>query len=242
MSRKTVIRYESGETEPKSLALESLASALGVSPTWLSAGDESPTEGQGNRADSGEPSVPPSTRAAPDELPSGRAYVEYPMAPNGHGADVTGRENEDATPTRVRLPRLLMQRLTGGRAPAVGFWTFAAGTSAEPFIPEGSPVFVEPIDGPLVEGGRYAIWLGEAEADVIKRLTVGTGGSVTLYGDNAAVPARTFFPTDDDGEWREGGADGPLMSLTFRGKVTFPLDTASAIVGQIRAAIFAPRP
>lgn len=168
-------------------------------------------------------------------------FVTYPVAANGHGAAETGRVNDPDRGHLVRFPEALIRRWTGGDVPRRAFWTYAAGTSAEPHIPNGSPVFVEECAGEeLVDGERYAVWLGEADADVIKRITVGAGGTVTLRSDNRLVPPRTLYPTDDPTLWYDGAPrNGSSSTVRFvvRGRVIIPSDAPAAttayLVGEI---------
>jgi hypothetical protein len=157
----------------------------------------------------------------------------YPVTAAGHGASETGRDNDSEGPSPVLIPDVMMRRWMGGRLPAAGGWTFAVGTSGEPHIPNGYPIFVEPLDGPLVDGERYAVWLGEAEADVVKRVQLGGSGAVTLYADNKRVPARTLRPTDDPTVWRT--EDGGTIRFVVQGRVTFPPDAPAAISGELAA-------
>jgi hypothetical protein len=84
-----------------------------------------------------------------------------------------------------------------------------------------------------VDGERYAVWLGEAEADVVKRVQLGGSGAVTLYADNKRVPARTLRPTDDPTVWRT--EDGGTIRFVVQGRVTFPPDAPAAISGELAA-------
>lgn len=165
------------------------------------------------------------------------SVLEYPVAPHGHGAGEVGRDNGDGAPPRVTIPAGLMRRWTGGHVPIQGLWTFAAGTSMEPHIPNGYPVFIEPVTE-FVDGERYAVWLGEAEADVIKRVSVEPGGSIVLSSDNPLVRPRRLWPTDDPTVWRVGSEEtAETIRCVLRGRIVLPLDTPAALSAYVAREI-----
>ncbi len=178
----------------------------------------------------GPQAMPPQDDEAGDD---DEERVTYPVAPNGHGADSTGRDNQTARPSTISLPPVLMRRLMGGRLPLDGLWSFASGTSMEPYIPNGFPIFIEPCGTALIDGERYAVWLGEADADVVKRIELVGGGAVALVADNPRVSNRTLWPTEDPEQWRTD--DGGTIRLVIQGRVTFPPDTPASVVGGLES-------
>ena len=123
------------------------------------------------------------------------------------------------------MPNEFVRRLTGGTVPQDAFWTFAAGPSGEPFIRDGQPVFVERTTD-LVDGALYAVWLGEMDSDVIKRIEVTGPNAVVLRSDNPAVRTRTFTRTEDPEVWTDDA--GASVRLLIQGRVRWPDDTARA--------------
>lgn len=154
--------------------------------------------------------------------------IVYPVAINGHGASLEGRHNEDEY-AEARLPIQLVRTMMGGRVPRNGLWTVARGESMAPYIPNGHPVFIEKAHE-FVDGGRYAVWLGSGTGDVIKRVEVGTGGSIVLRSDNRQVRTKTLYPTEDPELWEDG--EGGTVRMVIHGEVIWPPDTAAAVFSQ----------
>ena len=130
-----------------------------------------------------------------------------------------------------------LRRMTGGDVPLDADGnvnlrlSFAIGDSMAPFIPDGAPFLYIPITS-FVDGARYALWLGPAQADVIKRIEVRGGGVIHLVSDNPAVGRKVLRADEDEPEvFRD--EDGEVYDLTIRGRVVWPLDTPQAVVGQI---------
>lgn len=173
----------------------------------------------------------PTVDAAPAAPPGGLAI---PTTRNGHGTG-TGRDNsEPAAPTI--FPEHQLRFMTGGNIPRYSdgsprlTLSHAVGDSMAPYIPDGHPILYEP-DAEFVDGARYAVWLGEAENDVVKRIQLGGKKSVTLVSDNPQVQPRTLWPTDDPEVWRDGNGD--TIRMVVRGRVLFPFDTGPAVFGQL---------
>lgn len=173
------------------------------------------------------PEAEPATRAAESE-----SMTVFPIL-EGHRVSPAGRQDTE-TGRIVTMPDVLVRQLTGGRLPQGAFWTFACGPSGEPFISDGMPVLVEPT-ADFVEGAIYALWLGEANQSIIKRVQVHANGSLALVSDNTAVATRRFTPTEDGNVWTDdSGAD---MRLVFQGRVIWPTDTARAAYGLAERSI-----
>lgn len=163
--------------------------------------------------------------------------VELPAASYGYGATETGRDNGFAPGfERVVLPESYLRAMTGGQIPCYPdgrprlLLTHAVGDSMAPYIPDGHPVLVEP-ETAFVDGARYALWLGDVAADVIKRVEIGAKGAVTLQSDNPNVRPKMLFLKDDAETYSDERGDA--YKLTNRGRVLWPFDAGPAVLGQL---------
>ena len=161
--------------------------------------------------------------------------VAVPTTPVGHGAGERRVSDGPALPTLFDEDQLRL--MTGGRIPRYPdgrprlVLSHAVGDSMAPHLPDGHPILYEP-EAALVDGARYALWLGEAEADVVKRVALRGGGGVALVSDNPAVGVRRLEPTEDAEVWRDAEFGGTLR-LRVLGRVLYPFDTGPAVFGQL---------
>lgn len=146
--------------------------------------------------------------------------TRYPVAGNGIGLAPSGRLNTDPT-SYLAVPDAVMRRMTGGVLPHAGFVTYAVGDSGWPHILDGDLIVVDRTHE-IVDRRRYAVWLGEHDGDVVKRLQVEGGHAVTLVSDNPSVPPRTLRRTDDDDVWLD--EHGQTIRFVVRGRVVYPPD------------------
>ena len=161
--------------------------------------------------------------------------IAIPTVAAGHGASWSGRENT-AEPEQAFIPEPYLALMLGGRVPRYEngrprlLLSFAVGDSMAPHLPDGHPILIEP-DAEFVDGGRYALWLGDADQDVVKRIVVGSRGRITLLADNSAIPSKVVTPTEDPHEFT--AEDGEPIRIVVRGRVLWPADTSQAVFGQL---------
>lgn len=153
--------------------------------------------------------------------------VTYPIATAEFDASSINRVHE---PEAVaQLPEHFVRQMTGGRLPLNGFLTYAVGDSMAPYLPDGCPVFVE-VTNQIIEGGRYAIWLGDVKQDVIKRIQLAGDGGIVLISDNRLFEPMRLSPTGEDDVWKT--SDGKKIRFVVRGKILWPSDTGAAVFSQ----------
>ena len=232
VTKAAVSSYETGRVSPSN-EVHTLLSSLGINISWLLTGEgEMLTASQSDGGQGKAPGVSVST----DLRSASNGSVVVPTAPYGHGASMPGRDNGDTVPVQTVIPEAYLRMMTGGTVPTYPdgsprvFLTHAVGDSMAPYIPDGHPVLIE-LEAPFVDGSRYALWLGEVEADVIKRVEVGARGIVTLRSDNPNVRPKTLIPTEDEGTYKD--PDGDIYALKVRGRVLWPFDTGPAVFGQL---------
>ena len=225
VSRRTLTNYklgpERGGTEPSETQARAVLEALAA----IAEGTEGKSDG--TRANEGVTDVPRSSGS----------LVHVPTAPYGHSASfdrVTDNTDGEYRVTTIHADTL--RQMIGGDVPLdpdgrIGLrLSFAVGDSMAPFINDGDPFLYTPVSS-FVDGARYALWLGGAQADVIKRVEVLGGGVVNLLSDNPAVRTKVLRADEEPGVFVDEA--GEPFDLVIQGRVVWPADTAQAVVGQI---------
>src|SRR5690625_6771485 len=67
----------------------------------------------------------------------------------------------------------------------------------EPWLPDGSPIFVERTSE-VGSGGRYVLWLDDVDAEIVKRIERFGGGYLRIISDNPAHASQTLRHIADD--------------------------------------------
>lgn len=227
---------------------DKLADQMGISLDWYERGvGEPPWELIKERPHlkrlPSKPTSEPKLRARP-EREEASAYVEHRYAAGGVGAgDARVQWDEGET---VRTPREVMLSWTGGRAIPrdQGWWTKVRGTSMEPWLPDGTPIFVERTDV-INGGGRYILWLDDEDAEVVKRVERLGKDALLLISDNTAHPTRQLRRLEeaDDLHTYFDETYNITVRVMVKGRVIFPADTPHAILRTITsqiAAVFNP--
>jgi len=99
-----------------------------------------------------------------------------------------------------------------------------------PYLHPGEPIWIEEIDR-FEDGGRYAVWIDDADEDVIKRVERIGGRLIRLSSDNNAYEVRLLEHVEDD-VYRDAKYNFSVQ-LRIRGRVIYPPDMARAVMGQV---------
>ena len=203
-------------TEPTNSAVGAVASSYStISVKWLETG-------------AGE-----MRRVSPDgsedeEHTRSSAKMLIRVAPYGHGAG-NGVVN-DGSGEIMPVPEEAIRRMTGGRLPRQVVLSWVRGESMLPYLHPGEPIWIEEIDR-FEDGGRYAVWIDDADEDVIKRVERIGGRLIRLSSDNNAYEVRLLEHVEDD-VYRDAKYNISVQ-LRIRGRVIYPPDMARAVMGQV---------
>lgn len=112
-----------------------------------------------------------------------------------------------------------------------GYWTRLRGNSMEPWLPDGTPIFVE-LTSEIIDGGRYVIYIDDEDGEIVKRIERLSGSVLRIISDNPAHPSRTLHGIRGEGsEDMYNDRDNDIrLRLRVKGRVLFPPDTSHAIL------------
>ena len=163
-----------------------------------------------------------------------QAMLSYPFLSGGPAAGEGHAQHDEGR--RITVPREVAAQWGQGRVvdSDEGYWTRVQGNSMEPWLPDQTPIFVEKADE-FRDGGRYVIWLGNVEADIVKRVERVSDKSILLISDNGGVPNLRL--THVEGDIYEDVQIEEKVTLTIRGRVLFPPDTGHGITEAITKKI-----
>jgi SOS-response transcriptional repressor LexA len=155
----------------------------------------------------------------------------YPVLEGGGVSAGEGAVQYDAE-TYISAPRDIVSGWTGGRVPSSeeAYWTKVRGTSMEPWLPDGTPIFVSRCDE-VLDGGRYVIYMDDSDAEVVKRIERLGAGAIRLISDNPSHSTRVLRHVEDD-IYSDDELD-LRFAIRIRGVVLYPTDTANAILQMI---------
>lgn len=156
--------------------------------------------------------------------------VSYPVMEVGVGAGPASGQHPSGE--YLMAPQSIVRGWTGGKLPSEksAYWTTVRGTSMEPWLPDGSPIFVAECNE-VIQGGRYVIYVDDSEAEVVKRLERIGGGILRVISDNPGHATQTLRWVEDD--IYEDLDYGVKIRLRVRGVVLYPKDTGFAITKMI---------
>src|SRR5690625_1082208 len=210
----------------KPLGPTELATVIGTSPTTISHElRDLLTTGEIVRVGHGKYEV---ARHA-DLEPGGHEarVMTYPYLEGGPGAGGAGVQWDGGR--RITVPTDVAASWAGGRRVEAesAYWTRVQGSSMEPWLPDGSPIFVERTSE-VGSGGRYVLWLDDVDAEIVKRIERFGGGYLRIISDNPAHASQTLRHIADD--MFEDQATGATVRVRIRGRVLYPADTPFAIL------------
>lgn len=183
----------------------------------------------------------PQSRAAvrpydpsPEQGEPGEDTIPVRLYRNGHGAGPP--RSGDGDGVIVHVPREIARGQLGYEpepGPDAPYLSYVVGESMEPWLPDGSPVWIEP-GRDVRDGGRYAFSL-DGDGEIIRRVERLSRRRWRLKPDNGAFSSALFVHTGEGDEWRDE-TNGGTVTLLVRGRVVYPRDTARAILEEVIAA------
>jgi phage repressor protein C with HTH and peptisase S24 domain len=161
------------------------------------------------------------------------SHVSHRFADGYVGAGDAGEQHH--SDEEVRTPAAMMLAWTQGRTIPrdQGYWTRVRGTSMEPWLPDGTPIFVELTDD-IIDGGRYVIYMDDEDGEIVKRIERLSGSALRIISDNPSHPTRTLHGVEDASEdMYEDREHDVRLRIRVKGRVLFPPDTSHAILRTI---------
>lgn len=232
-SEKSVYRWLAGSSRPYDKYLRRLSSASGVSFAWLASGSGAMADTTSALdADIGHRDAPATASDGGDRTAHSTAdLISYPFLAGSVAGGASGGAQYDEGDL-IYLPHELVASWNAGAVPGPNeaYWTRIRGTSMEPWLHEGMPIFVVRTTE-VVDGARYVVYLDDVDREIVKRIERRGGGILHLISDHPAhAPIRLRYLEEvDEGDMYEDLDTAAKVKVRVRGRVIFPSDTAHAI-------------
>jgi phage repressor protein C with HTH and peptisase S24 domain len=113
--------------------------------------------------------------------------------------------------------------------PERAYWTSVEGTSMEPWLPNGTMILVEEC-GEITSGDRYVIWLGDTDANIVKRIERLSDDKLKVASDNPRHETRVYARREANIYEDE---EGDTTHIRVQGRVIYPPDTANSILSTV---------
>lgn len=210
----------------KPLGPKDLAALIGTSPTTVSHElRDLLRDGEVARVGHGKYEVARHVGLAP--VSNEADAMTFPYLEGGPGAGGAGVQWDGGR--RITVPVDVAASWAGGRRVEAesAYWTRVQGSSMEPWLPDGSPIFVERTSE-VGSGGRYVLWLDDVDAEIVKRIERFGGGYLRIISDNPAHASQTLQHIEDD-VFKDTDT-GAMVRLRIVGRVLYPADTPHAIL------------
>lgn len=236
ISERSIRNYETGTTSPSVDVVQHLAESLGVTVGYLINGDGFEETGAQSETSSTKPNLSVVRTSAPDLPPQADDLVTYPYAPHGHKGGWAGRSNAGMEGTEmITLSRsFLVARLGRVPDPDRTYWTHVVGDSMMPWLRDGQMIGVER-DEQIRSDGRHALYLDDAEEEIVKRVSRLGGRRLKLSADNLNYGSQEIQHLEDD-MYRDVSR-GHTLRMRVLGRVIEPPDDAASIFATAVAAV-----
>jgi phage repressor protein C with HTH and peptisase S24 domain len=192
VAKRTVVRWEKGETAPTSDDLLNISKVTGKAPEWFFA----------SRSGGGEQRPLPVPAHERDRL--ARQYPDLAFIPMailvsaGQGEIPFSIAIEDY----VAYSREQLRRDLGGIDPKVLYLVTVTGNSMHPTLQPGDRVLIAEYQNEPIMDGTIYVWMHSLNGAVIKRVRWYKNGNLKLESDNRDDPRDFRIRKDDVHEWK----------------------------------------
>jgi phage repressor protein C with HTH and peptisase S24 domain len=152
------------------------------------------------------------------------SLMTYSYLPDGLGAgeEMLPVDRGDEMQVSEQLLRAELGRVP---PPSKAYWTRVNGESMEPYLQDGTPIFVERVEDGVEAAGRYALLINDV-GGIVKRCERLGKDTLRVASDNPSFPTRILTHRKDHYYEDE---DGHTIKVIVQGRVIYPRDTPHAM-------------